>query len=415
MPTSSDISIAVSGISKEYRLGELSGSGSFREALTSLFTHRHRDIQTLKALEDVSFEVPKGQAVGLVGRNGAGKSTLLKVMSRITSPTSGEICVRGRLSSLLEVGTGFHQDLTGRENIYLNGSILGMTKAEVAAKFDEIVSFAEVERFLDTPIKRYSSGMRLRLGFAVAAHLDPDVLLVDEVLAVGDASFQKKCLGAMDDLRRGSRTILFVSHNMAAVETLCSRAIWIDQGRVRMDGAAAAVINEYLESFGNMEGAQHDLTQISSRGGSGQIRYTAMEFLAPDGRPTDLIKTGDRLHVRLHYTASESVVEPHFGFEVHSQLGTLVTETSTWSTGVAIPRINKGSGYLDLEFDTLNLMPGRYRIGLWCSSIGGIDYDVLEHCSLLDVEASELFISGRGADQRFGLVHFPARWRLSQD
>ncbi|RMF97492.1 MAG: ABC transporter ATP-binding protein [Gammaproteobacteria bacterium] len=412
MLTSSDIAIRVDGVSKQYRLGELSASGSFREALAGLFSRRRRELRTLMALEDVSFEVPVGQAVGLIGRNGAGKSTLLKVMSRITAPTAGRILVNGRLSSLLEVGTGFHQDLTGRENIYLNGSILGMSKAEVDAKFEQIVEFAEIERFLDTPIKRYSSGMRLRLGFAVAAHLDHDVLLVDEVLAVGDASFQKKCLGAMDDLRRGQRTILFVSHNMAAVETLCSRAIWIDRGHLRMDGDAPAVIDAYLSSFGNLEGARHDLATIEERGGSGAIRFTGMEWLDAAGRPVDVVRTGDRLRVRLYYEATERVAEPHFGFEIHSQMGTLVAESSTWSTGLEIPRVEPGRGELELEFEALNLMPGRYRISLWISSIGGIDYDLLEHCSLMDVETSDVFPSGRGADQRFGLVHFPARWRI---
>lgn len=412
MPTSSEPAIAVEGISKDYVLGELSGSGSFREALVGFFRRDRRPQEILAALRDVSFTVPEGEAVGIVGKNGAGKSTLLKVLSRITMPTEGSIRVRGRLAALLEVGTGFHQDLTGRENIYLNGSILGMTKAEVDQRFDAIVGFAEVDRFLDTPIKRYSSGMRLRLGFAVSAHLDPDVLLVDEVLAVGDASFQKKCLGQMDELRRGKRTILFVSHNMAAVETLCSRAIWIDDGRVREDGPAAEVISNYLSSYGGTEGAQQDLKDITDRTGIGNIRFTGIEYLSAQGEPTSLIRSGDRLRVRLHYHATERIVEPHFGFEIHSQLGTLITETSTWSTNTEVPNVDPGEGAFELVIDSLNLMPGRYRASLWISSIGGLDYDIVPHCSIFDVETSDVFGSGRGADQRFGLIYFPSQWRM---
>src|SRR4029077_19960305 len=201
----------------------------------------------------VSFHVDEGEVIGIIGRNGAGKSTLLKILSRITYPTSGAVKVRGRIASLLEVGTGFHDELTGRENFYLNGSILGMKKREVDRHFDAIVDFSGVEQFIDTPIKRYSSGMRLRLGFAVAAHLDPDVLVVDEVLAVGDAGFQKKCIKAMDGLRSSGRTVFFVSHNLAAVENLCSRGIWLDAGSIQMDGAAKEVILSYMRSFASAQ------------------------------------------------------------------------------------------------------------------------------------------------------------------
>ncbi|HMF12188.1 MAG TPA: ABC transporter ATP-binding protein, partial [Gemmataceae bacterium] len=249
-------------------------STQLREALSGFLrrpSRRDDDNESIWALRDVSFQVPRGEVIGIIGRNGAGKSTLLKILSRITTPTGGSIKVRGRVSSLLEVGTGFHDELTGRENVYLNGSILGMRKREVDERFDAIVDFAGVERFLDTPIKRYSSGMRLRLGFAVAAHLDPDVLIVDEILAVGDAGFQKKCLDAMEGLHSGGRTVLFVSHNMVAVENLCSRAIWIDAGSVRMDGGAKDVIESYLASYGGAELSGTEL-QVENRVGSGEIR-----------------------------------------------------------------------------------------------------------------------------------------------
>ena len=247
-------SIVVDNVSKSYRLGE-AHHRMLREALTdafrTLFRRRKRQSPALKwALNGVSLEVESGEVVGIIGRNGAGKSTLLKVLSRITYPTSGQVDVRGRVGSLLEVGTGFHDELTGRENVYLNGSILGMKKREIDAAMEQIVAFADIGEFLDTPIKRYSSGMRMRLGFSVAAHLSTDVLFVDEVLAVGDIGFQKKCLGTIRELGSGGRTILFVSHNMAAIENLCKRTIWISDGRVQMDGDTHAVIKAYLDSFG---------------------------------------------------------------------------------------------------------------------------------------------------------------------
>jgi len=205
-------------------------------------------VEEFWALKDVSFEVKRGEVLGVIGRNGAGKSTLLKILSRITEPTRGRVTLRGRVASLLEVGTGFHPELTGRENIFLNGAILGMTRAEIKQKFDEIVAFAEVEKFLDTPVKHYSSGMYVRLAFAVAAHLEPEVLIVDEVLAVGDAEFQRKCLGKMEEVsRRGGRTVLFVSHNMGVVTSLCPRVIWLDHGSAERDGSARAVIDDYLQ------------------------------------------------------------------------------------------------------------------------------------------------------------------------
>jgi len=206
------------------------------------------DLEEFWALKDINFEIKQGEVVGIIGRNGAGKSTLLKILSRITEPSEGRVTIKGRVASLLEVGTGFHPELTGRENIYLNGAILGMTRAEIRRKFDEIVAFAGVEKFLDTPVKRYSSGMYVRLAFAVAAHLEPEILVVDEVLAVGDAEFQKKCLGKMGEVAKGGRTVLFVSHNMSAVTQLCERCIWLDSGKIRKDGLAKRIVSQYLES-----------------------------------------------------------------------------------------------------------------------------------------------------------------------
>ena len=252
-----DIAVSVHGLSKLYEIGERrQGYKTLRESLSSFFLGPNRNgyskdqvPRTFWALKEVSFDVHRGEIIGIIGRNGAGKSTLLKILSRITEPTKGEVEITGRVGSLLEVGTGFHPELTGRENIFLNGAILGMKRAEIAARFDEIISFAGTEKFLDTPIKYYSSGMYTRLAFAIAAHLEPEILIVDEVLAVGDAEFQKKCLGKMGDVAKSGRTVLFVSHNMSAVQTLCARAVWLDEGQVQYDGNAASVISAYLSKF----------------------------------------------------------------------------------------------------------------------------------------------------------------------
>src|SRR5271166_819255 len=262
----SDTVIKIEKLSKRYFVGHQCAQGeryvSFRDVIASEGRKLARKtvdllqgrqvmqgnvVEEFWALKNVSFELKQGQVLGIVGRNGAGKSTLLKILSRITEPTEGKVLIRGRVASLLEVGTGFHSELTGRENIFLNGAILGMTQREIAKKFDEIVAFAEVEKFLDTPVKRYSSGMYVRLAFAVAAHLEPEILVVDEVLAVGDAEFQKKCLGKMDEAsRREGRTVLFVSHNMGAIEKLCTTSIWLDHGSIRQHGSAEAVVRGYL-------------------------------------------------------------------------------------------------------------------------------------------------------------------------
>ncbi|MCC6784917.1 MAG: ABC transporter ATP-binding protein [Planctomycetes bacterium] len=405
--------ISVRGLGKRYRLGEHLGETMLREAIARLFRRPARApdaSRELWALRDVSFDVQQGEVVGLVGRNGAGKSTLLKVLSRITYPTMGSIAVAGRLASLLEVGTGFHDELSGRENIYLNGSILGMRRREIDARLDDIVAFSGVERFLDTPIKRYSSGMRLRLGFAVAAHLDPEILLVDEVLAVGDAEFQRKCLDAMSELRSGGRTVLFVSHNMAAVENLCSRALWIDGGTVRQDGKATDVIRAYLATFGSGGGTRIDLKDRDNRRGDGRIRFTGIEVLDTDGNPLPLVRAGDALKLRLAFDVGERIEEPHFGVEIHTDLGTRVTEMSTWGCGHEIPVLEPGAGTLDLDITMLNLMPGRYHVSLWAERPGPVHFDVLDRCAVIDVETSNYYGSGRGIDGKLGVVFLPCRW-----
>lgn len=407
--------ISVEKISKKYELGALHRDTMLRERLVSLmrspFKKRTDGENTLWALRDVSFKVAVGEVVGIIGRNGAGKSTLLKVLSKITYPTSGRMKVNGRVASLLEVGTGFHEELTGRENIFLNGSILGMKKNEVISKLDSIVSFAGVERFVDTPIKRYSSGMRLRLGFAVAAHLDPDVLIVDEVLAVGDAGFQKKCLDTMEDLRSGGRTVLFVSHNMAAVENLCTRGIWIDGGRVRQDGPTREVIESYMSTFADVQQSA-DLSKIQSRRGSGEIRYTGFEFLSRDNQPQPITRSGDPLTLRLHFHAKQPIAYPCFGFKLYTELGTLITTTGTWHHALDYPHLPAGDGYIDVEIDSLNLLSARYMLSLYLTGLGSHTYDMLENSVRLDVESANIYNSGRTIDSSSGIAFFPQRWRL---
>ena len=268
-----DVAIRCEGLAKRYRIGERESYRTLRDAITNAFTSPHRLLSSAArnspnaredrnfwALKDVSFEIKRGEVLGIIGRNGAGKSTLLKILSRITEPTCGYADTWGRVGSLLEVGTGFHPELTGRDNIFLNGAILGMRRFEIARKFDEIVAFAEVERFIDTPVKRYSSGMYVRLAFAVAAHLEPEILFVDEVLSVGDAAFQKKCLGKLGDVSREGRTIIFVSHNMTALQRLCTRVVWLDRGKVTDTGDARTVIDHYLQTnaVANLESVWED-------------------------------------------------------------------------------------------------------------------------------------------------------------
>jgi len=410
-------SLEVNRLSKRYTLGASQRDQMLRERLIGFLKkpfRRKSAQESIWALRDVSFTAEVGEVIGIIGRNGAGKSTLLKILSRVTYPTSGSARANGRVASLLEVGTGFHDELTGRENIYLNGSILGMKRREIEQRFDAIVDFSGVEQFIDTPIKRYSSGMRLRLGFAVAAHLEPDVLIVDEVLAVGDAGFQKKCLNAMEGLRNSGRTVLFVSHNLAAVENLCSRGIWIDGGQLRMDAPAKEVIAAYMGSFAGERAPGSNLSASGDRLGTGEIRYTRLEYLNPDGSPYAMTRSGDGLIMRLHFHAKASIRDPSFGFQLYSSMGTLITEVGHWLHGMHIPKVEPGDGYLDVEIDSLNLVPGSYAVSLWITGAGGkpvYDGDVR---AALEVEAADVYRSGRLLSSRYGLVYFPQRWKYAK-
>lgn len=414
--------LALDKISKKYTIQVGEGSDRFSDvvlnALWNKLGLRQRKEEILWALKDVTFTVDQGEVVGIIGRNGAGKSTLLKILSRITYPTYGTMRVEGRVGSLLEVGTGFHEDLSGRENIFLNGSILGMSKKQIQAKMDTIVDFAEIERFIDTPIKRYSSGMKLRLGFSVAAHLDTDVMFMDEVLAVGDAGFQKKCLNAMNDSRKSGRTILFVSHNMAAVESLCSRVIWIESGKVQEDGLPAAVIRSYMGIYGRQQLIGNRLTDLDRFKfvGTGEIRYTQIEFLEMNGSPKNIILSGDIFIVRLHYKAFAPLRNPSFGFKICNEMGTCIAIFSTKLAGIDTSFVVPGEGYVDVEIGPLTLVPGNYFLDLFIlpqiDGGGNFYYGLFDYVEF-SVETTGLFFSGtEGTKVTSALVFFPSRWKL---
>jgi lipopolysaccharide transport system ATP-binding protein len=346
---------------------------------------RRDTVEEFWALKDVSFNIHEGEVLGIIGRNGAGKSTLLKILSRITEPTKGRVTLRGRVASLLEVGTGFHPELSGRENIYLNGAILGMSRAEIRKKFDEIVAFAEVERFLDTPIKRYSSGMYVRLAFAVAAHLEPEILIVDEVLAVGDAEFQKKCLSKMNDVSRlEGRTVLFVSHNMGIVTSLCPTAIWLDRGSICERGSAREVISEYLSRRIPDRDRILPLTNIPRQGGyDGALRLESIEWLS--GIP---LRHGEpvKARVRFETRASVSALSVGIGFSNTSGMRLLTYETD-FQDGFR-PDLSKPAKYaVDVAIDALPLAPDIYSLDIGCRSgdFHGLEY--LPACSQIEVVA----------------------------
>ncbi|MGD0237326.1 MAG: ABC transporter ATP-binding protein [Syntrophorhabdales bacterium] len=366
------------------------------------------------ALNDVSFEVMQGEIVGIIGRNGAGKSTLLKILSHITEPTSGRATIQGRIASLLEVGTGFHPELTGRENIYLNGTILGMTKIEVDKKFDEIVDFAEVEKFIDTPVKHYSSGMYVRLAFAVAAHLEPEILLVDEVLAVGDAAFQKKCLGKMEDVALEGRTVLFVSHNMQAVQSLCMRAFQLETGQVVGDGAPEEVVSNYLR---DASGLGSEVIWSEQEGPSNsEVTLTAIRVCSEDGNTTGIFSSNKNLSIELEFTAGTSHSALCVGFDLMTLSGaTVLRSYQTDLKEADWPPIRLGKNYWCCTIPAGLLNAGVYcvspRIGMhnmyWIVKIDS----VIRFELILDHGVSPLWNS-LGAHNRPGIVAPILQWSV---
>ncbi len=350
------------------------------------------------ALKDVSFNVHEGDVVGIVGRNGAGKSTLLKVISRITDPTEGRVVVRARMASLLEVGTGFHPELTGRENIFLNGAILGMRKAEIVSQFDEIVAFAELEKFLDTPVKHYSSGMHVRLGFAVAAHLNREILIVDEVLAVGDMAFQKKCLGKMNEVSRVGRTVLFVSHNMAAVENLCRRGIVFDGGKIAFEGTSKEAVLDYL---GRLSGARDnagymvDLSKSSDRRFLRTPLLKRLELYTEQDRPlANDLQIGSRLQVRVNFDLPGLTSDFNVGLGFDNSYGQRVFTADSQFRGNR-PTVGRiGPQVFVCDIPKLTLTPGEYSIRVWLE-IGGAEADLINDAVRIRVTESDYYGTGK--------------------
>jgi lipopolysaccharide transport system ATP-binding protein len=412
----SDRAIRCEGIGKQYRIGERERYMALRDVITDAFKGPFRRIRqaasraesngngkpTIWALQEVSFEVKPGEIIGIIGRNGAGKSTLLKILSRITEPTCGYAEVNGRVGSLLEVGTGFHPELTGRENIFLNGAILGMKKREIARKFDEIVAFAEVERFIDTPVKRYSSGMYVRLAFSVAAHLDPDILVIDEVLAVGDAEFQKKCLGKMEaSTRSDGRTVLFVSHNIAAVENLCSSAILLSSGRLVSKGTTSSVVHEYLGSM--RRDLVMPLEDRVDRKGSGILRFTSVSLADNTGRNLASFQCGTEAVLILTFNnTSERHFKLNVSLGIDNELGQRVLLLDSAFLGHDIEGVAPGPGILRVRIPRLGLLPGRYNFTIF-ATVNGIIVDWVKNAGVFDVEGGDYFGSGKLPSQGEGL------------
>ena len=407
--------IRVQDLSKLYYLGGPAAAYStLRETLMSVarsplrHLRRSDEPQILWALKDVNFEVAPGDVVGIIGRNGAGKSTLLKILSRITEPTTGRADLYGRVASLLEVGTGFHPELTGRENIFLNGSILGMTRKEIEAKFDEIVAFAEIEKFIDTPVKRYSSGMYVRLAFAVAAHLEPEILVVDEVLAVGDAAFQKKCLGRMRDVANTGRTVIFVSHNMAAVSSLCSKAMVLWEGKLEYPlGCVEEAVQKYLTQVHKM--TKTKLADRNDRQGNGRVRIKDFGTFDRDGNELEYLATGQEVDFRVYYWSAESIVRNIVvGIGISSNSGSSVSLLSNELAGDSVDCIGK-EGFFTCKIKKLPLAPGSYTASLIIRS-NEIILDWILQAATIVVEPGDFYGTGRLPPQTHGAVLLEQEW-----
>jgi lipopolysaccharide transport system ATP-binding protein len=413
--------ISVENLSKSYRLGQI-GTGTLSRDLEIWFAklrgkpnpflrinqqdHSNRAGEVLWALKDVSFEVEQGEVLGIIGRNGAGKSTLLKILSRVTAPTSGEIKVKGRIASLLEVGTGFHPELTGRENIYLNGAIMGMSKDEVRRKFDEIVAFAEVEKFIDTPVKRYSSGMYVRLAFAVAAHLDPEILLIDEVLAVGDAAFQKKCLGKIGNVAGEGRTVFFVSHNMGAIANICKRGMVLSRGTVSFDGEVTTAVNLYIKNAStNVNRKVYFPENINTPISIQQVA------IFPKGKSEeDIIDVSDQLFVEIHYKVNQKIKSANISFALKRD-GIVLFRS--WDTDIEQEMFDFreiGCYTSVLELPKNLFAPGRYSIYVGVGQPGAGVLAQHDDCLAFEIDNTSTN-SSRLSYSRGGLLNIPIQWK----
>ncbi len=400
--------IRVENMSKKYNLG-VKPAQSIREAVErfgAFGKNTAAKAEEFWALRDVSLNVNRGEVVGIIGKNGAGKSTLLKILSKITEPTSGRAILKGRVASLLEVGTGFHPDLTGRENIYLNGAILGMRKREIDKKLDEIIDFSEIENFLDTPVKRYSSGMYVRLAFAVAAHLDPEILLIDEVLAVGDAGFQRKCLGKMDKVAESGRTILFVSHNMSAVQSLCSKVYLIEHGRLASGSNPGEVIGKYLSE----ETVSRKWSE-ESRKGNGPIRFKGLKILNSLQGEAAALRSGEKTTLRMEYESSvrkESKGVVFHVFCVSPALGRVFTCSTRYAKG---PESLPFSGTIDCVIPKLPLRAGSYYLQL-VVKVDEVLSDMIENAGALNVMDGDFYGSGRNPSSMDAVFLVDHEWKV---
>lgn len=421
--------ITAEGLGKRYTIGQQQPYRALRDSITDAIywparagaravkrslgePHHGKKRETMWALRDVSFSVGQGEVVGIVGRNGAGKSTLLKILTRITGPTEGYAEVHGRVGSLLEVGTGFHPELTGRENVYLNGAILGMRRSEIKRKFDEIVEFSGIERFLDTPVKRYSSGMSVRLAFAVAAHLEPEVMLIDEVLAVGDAAFQRKCMGKMGAVAQEGRTIFLVSHNMEAITGLCQRAIWLDGGRVRADGEPERVVQDYLSATRGL-GVGVSLAERTDRIGAGRLRFTKFEIRDPNGNPVEYVHAGDEIDLVCTYEAEEPLRNVSIYVYIKDQHEHDVLGLWSKLTGEDFDSLPP-HGELVCRVPKFPLLPGVYGINIGASVNSATvtdSGDEVQDAATLEVITGDFFGTGRSSPPslRFQTPH---SWRF---
>lgn len=421
--------ISTEDLSKRYRLGVINRRYLYKD-MQSFFarclgrqdphvevdareTHAREGV--IWALNDVSVEIKDGDVVGVIGRNGSGKSTFLKILSRITTPTKGLARIKGRVASLLEVGTGFHPELTGRDNVYLNGSILGMPKEMIRAKFDEIVAFSGVEEFIDTPVKRYSSGMKVRLAFAVAAHLEPDILIVDEVLAVGDAEFQKKCLGKIGDAAKSGRTILFVSHNAAAVENLCTKGIVLNNGRVQFSGTQTEALSSYAEGAGIQS---ESLATREDRRGTGQLRVVNIRLLNLSGKEISSIVSGDAFEIEFSYENPTGVNFPYLvaSLIIKSHLDVPLLFIDSQTTGQESLNVGTGKkGILKCRIESLPLLPAIYRVDyqILNQPRGATIIDHLQSAISLEVRPGDFY--GTGKLPHFGVFMTPASWSASRE
>jgi lipopolysaccharide transport system ATP-binding protein len=405
---SPEVALSVEGVSKRFRL-YADRKTSLKEAFT---VRRRRDrYKEFWALRDVSLDIPRGSTYALIGHNGSGKSTLLKLMAGIHRPTTGSIVSTGRISALLELGAGFHPELSGRDNIYLNGSILGMTRRQIDVALERIVDFSGLQDFIDTPVKVYSSGMYVRLGFSIAINLDPEILLIDEIIAVGDEEFQRRCFDHLYTLRRRGVTIVFVSHSLPLVQTLCDRAVWLDHGRIMREGSALEIADAYLAQVNAAERSRlHDdeadgdleLAEVGRRG-TQEASVTGVEFLDDAGRPTLVATPGLPLTIRLHYRTSEAIDDPVFGVGFHTEAGVHLSGPNTKLAGRHIGRLC-GAGYIDYRLDRLPFNPGQYLVSAAIVDDGMLHvFDYRDRAFALHVQP------GRGSPPQ-GLLDLAGKW-----